>query len=286
MPGFIYDRSFFQEFQDKPIRPTGAAWVEPAYSSLFFDDFNTYSAAFSTSVGGFVTTDTVAAGAGKVIFVVNAAAGAPVAGHGGWIRGTVSDNAGGAEEIGHQLVWRPDRCGNGLLVFQTRINLPAITALNISTGLTSATNYANPATAMSISGTTVLVTTAVNGACWLYDTRGTDPDIYLGASVDNNVDSCASTVTAAQALTLPTALGKSIVLRIEMDALGNSFFYSGGEDVPGGAFGLNFATNGRQAAGGSTLKSTLLTPYLGIGNSAVGANKSVDADYFMVACAR
>lgn len=280
----LNDRSFFLDLTDAPLRMRGAAWPEQHGGFYVWDDF-IGTGAVAASI--WTATDTVAAGAGKVTFVQSASAGAPVAGHGGWLRGTTSDNAGGAEEIGTGAIFRPSRVGNRVLAFQTRISLPSVTAVNMSCGLTNANTYGD-GTAMNISGTTVLVTTATNGACWLFDTRSTDPDVFVGVSVDNNVDSAANSTLGAQGTASTPGAGKSYVLRIELDSAGNSFFYQGAEDLPDSlpALSPGNVAQGRQAAAGTTLKDTLLAAYVGIDNAGAGANKSLDIDYIFAGCAR
>ncbi len=246
-------------------------WYPP--TTGLYDDFTG-----TLDTNRWTATDTAGGGAGNVAFAYSLAAGAPVAAHSGWLRGTVSNNANGVTEIaGAKVAWRPSRA-NRRLIFQTRISLPAVTACNLSVGWSDLVTQGN-GTAMNISGTTVLVTTAANGACWLYDTRATTPK-FVGVSVDGGVDSCANSTLAAQGFT--PVLGTSYELRVELDALGNSYFYYGAADAPGGV--LIFA--GRQAAAGTTLKNTLLTPYIGLDNAAGAANKSLDVDYIFVASAR
>lgn len=283
MAGANLDRGLYEEFRDKPIRLTGASRIEEFGSYRFFDDFD----GDTLIADKWLATSTAGGGANNVAFAIDATAGDPVAGHGGWISGTCSDNAAGVEELAGLANVRASRCagfdGTGLLVFQTRVSLPSIAAVNCSVGLASARTLGN-GTAMNISGTTVLVTTAVNAACWLFDTRGTDPDIWYGATVDNNTDSCANTTLAAQGQASTPAATTSYVLRIEMDASGNAFFYQGaGDNVNELTFA---ATGGRQAAGATTLKDTLLAPYFGIDNAGAGAVKTLEVDYCLVASAR
>lgn len=224
-------------------------------------------------------TDTAGGGAGSAAFAYSVSAGAPVAAHGGWLRGTVSNNANGVTEIaGAKVQWRPSRAGENKLAMQTRINMPAVTAMNISVGFSDLVTQGN-GTAMNISGTTVLVTTAANGACWVYDTRATTPK-FVGVVVDNNVDHAASSALAVQGFV--PVLGTSYELRVELDAVGNAYFWYGTADTPGAT--LTYA--GAALTLGSTLKNTLLTPYIGLDNAGAGANKSLDIDYVYVTCAR
>jgi hypothetical protein len=251
----------------------GLDQTQPPNVRLFDDFVSTLDTNYWTA------TNTAGGGAGSAAFAFSTSAGAPSAAHGGWLRGTVSDNAAGVTELaGAKVTWLPSRAGDGTLIFHTRVSLPAVTACNMSCGWSDLVTQGN-GTAMNISGTTVLVTTAANGACWVYDTRATTAK-FIGASVDNNVDSCANTTLAAQGFT--PVLGTSYELRVELDALGNAFFYYGTADAPGQA--LTYA--GRQAAAGTTLKATLLTPYLGMDNAGAGANKSLDVDFIFVGCAR
>ncbi len=245
----------------------------PPFTGIY-DDFTG-----TLDTNRWTATDTAGGGAGSVAFAYSLSAGKPSAAHGGWLRGTVSNNANGVTEIaGAKVQWLPSRAGSITLIFQTRITLPSVAAVNFSCGFSDLVTQGN-GTAMSISGTTVLVTTAANGACWLYDTRGTT-DILYGASVDGGVDSCASTLLAAQGFA-PLA-DTSYELRVELDTIGNAYFYYGAADNPGGV--LTYA--GKQFAAGTTLKSTLLTPYIGLDNAGAGANKTLDVDYIFVAGAR
>lgn len=270
------------EVQDQPFKQLGSSWTEPMGSTIVFDDFIRGATVWPTTAATsapFYVTDTAAAGAGAALFAGDATAGAPVAGHGGWLRGTVSNAAAGAEEFGTSALFRPSRAGNGVLVFQTRVSLPSVTAVNMSTGLVAVATVGD-GTAMNISGTTVLVTTSANGACFLMDTRGsTEAGKFIGVSVDNNVDSAASTAVAA--IGDLAVLATSYVLRIEMDAVGNAYFYQGVADLPSTA-----QFKGMQSAAGSTLKATLLAAYVGVDNAGAAANKSIDVDYIFAAGAR
>ena len=285
MPGSINDRAFYEEYNDKPTRLMGASWFEFQGANYIWDDFQgPTGVALTTTYGaGWTNTDTAGGGSNNVPFGTNTAAGAPVAAAGGWIRGTCSDNAAGVTETGGGIIWRPDRCGNGMLVFETRVNLPSITAINVCVGMFNAITAGNGLALNNNTTTTITRTTMTNGFGFLFDSRGTGP-IWFGTSIDNSTLTNSSTANAANGTASTPAAGKSYVLRIECDSLGNTFFYQGAEDLPSST--PLATTNTRQATAGSTLKSTLLCPYLGADNAAGAAAKSLDVDYVLVACAR
>lgn len=258
------DRKFYIEATDKAVRLGGASWVEPTGAVVLWDDF----VGDTLNTDAWIATDTAAAGLGSSAFAISSTAGDPVAAHGGWISGTCSDNDSGSTEIGSMAAttvgnFRPDRAGNGLLVFETRITLPAITTIRVNAGLTDDEAEANAVLAMSLSGTT-WTTTATDAALWVFDTAATT-DVFYGQTVDSDADGTAVTGTAPVAAT-------ALRLRIEIGPTGSVYFYRDGNYV------------GSETAVGVT-ETVPLIPYLGVANEGA-ANKVLEADYVLTACAR
>jgi hypothetical protein len=249
------------EADDKPIRLKAASWIEPTGAAVFFDDFlgdtlNTFNwVATSTATG--------------TAWAVSSTAGDPVAAHGGWIKATTDNVDASAEELGSMAAttvgnWRPDRAGNGLLVFEARVSKPdALTTTWCVVGL-SDDESEGAALAMSLS-TVTWTTTAVDAIAWGLYSTATDNDNWIAQAVDTNVDDThvASTIAAAA--------DTATKLRIELDTAGVGYVFQDG------------IYQGILPTG--VTPTIPLIPYIGVGGTTT-TSTSLEVDYVLVACGR
>ncbi len=272
--GARHDRGFYEEYVDKTVRTSGAAWWEPNGAAVFFDDFLGDTLAsdnwLATNTDGTDTTGSA--------FAITAAAGDPVAAHGGWISATPGTNSDSAEELGFGADNTPAsgfkaaRAGNGLLVFETRITCPVITNTRIIAGLSDDPTE-GAGVAMSISSDTITTNNA-NGSVFVFDT-GATTDVFYGISVGGDSDSATGAVYSTVGIA-PTA-STAMVLRIEMDSAGTSHYYQNGT-----YYGTLAALD---STASDALAAALLTPYLAVGSLGTDG-AALEADYVFVACAR
>ena len=254
--------------EDRPLKLSGAAWLEQTGATVLFDDF--VGDTLNTNL--WLATET----ATGVAWAVSATAGDPVAGHGGWVSAQTDNVDAAAEELAASPAattggnFRADRAGNGLLVFQCRLSSPtAVTARIINAGLTDdATEGA--ALAMSIS-TATWTTTATDAALWVMSSLQTDPDQWLGQTVDTDVD--GTHIASGVSPTADTAT----VLRIELDSAGGAYFYQSDGATAEPAF------QGYVSVG--VTETVLLLPYVALGSTTTTA-ADLELDYVLTACAR
>jgi len=249
-------------YNDRVIKTRGAAWLEPTGGIVLFDDF----LGDTLNTNTWVATET----ATGVAWAVSSTAGDPVAAHGGWVSAQTDNVDAAAEELACMAAttvgnFRPDRAGNGLLVFEARVSIPtALTARFFNVGLTD-DETEGAALAMSIT-TATWTTTATDAALWVFDSTATDNDNWLGQTVDSGSDGTHIASTVA------TAADTAQVLRIEIDSAGGCYFYEGG------------AFMGVETAIGVT-ETVPLIPYVAAGSTATTA-VDFECDYVYTACAR
>lgn len=269
MPGgYITDRGIRGlTHQDKPIKMSGASWLEQTGAAVLYDDF----------VGDTLNTNLwlateVATG---VPWAISATAGDPVAGHGGWASAQTDNVDAASEELAAGASatagqWLASRAGQGMLVFQCRLTIPtAITARIINAGFTDDPTE-GIALAMSLSGTT-WTTTATDAALWVLSSTATDNDNFVGQTVDTNVDGThiASDVAAAA--------DTATVLRVELDSVGGAYFYQSDGATAAPKF------QGYVSVGAS--EDVLLCPYVALASTTTTA-ADIELDYVTVGCAR
>src|SRR3990167_9969502 len=181
--GYIKDRCVRGiTYTDRVIKTQGAAWLEPTGGIVLFDDF----LGDPLNTNTWVATETATGTA----WAIDSTAGDPVAAHGGWVACATDNVDAAAEELACMAAttvgcFRPDRAGNGLLVFEARVSIPtALTARFYNVGLTD-DETEGAVGAFSISGTT-WTTTATDAALWGFSSAATDNDNWLGQTVDTN----------------------------------------------------------------------------------------------------
>lgn len=229
------------------------AFTEPQANVYLFDDF--LGDTFATG-----TFDAVSLQAtGGTDWAYDATAGNPA--NGGWIAGTTGTGDNDTEAIFGPLNWMANRAGNGLLVYEARVNLPSVAGVGMSAGLTDArTESATMFQIVAASWTTV----PTDAVAWSYDTDATT-DIFRGIGVKADVD------TTAVSGVVPVA-DTPCVLRIEVDSSGTAYFFQDG-------------TYYGSAANAVTV-TVPLAPFIEVSCKAGAAAKVGEADYLLVACAR
>src|SRR3990172_4681177 len=196
--GYIKDRGVRGiTYTDRVIKTQGAAWLEPTGGIVLFDDFLGDTLNTNTWVATEVATG--------VAWAISSTAGDPVAAHGGWVACETDNVDAASEELASMAAttvgnFRPDRAGNGLLVFEARVSIPtALTNRYYNVGLTD-DETEGVTLAFSIA-TATWTTTATDAALWVFSSAATDNDNWLGQTVDSNSDGThiASTVEIGRA---------------------------------------------------------------------------------------
>lgn len=256
------------EVSDRPIKMSGASWLEQTGAAVLYDDF--VGDTLNTNL--WLATET----ATGVPWAISATAGDPVAGHGGWASAQTDNVDAGAEELAAASSatvgqWRADRAGNGLLVFQTRLTIPtALTARWINAGFTDdPTEGTNLAASIT---TTTWTTTTTDAALAVFCSTATANTTFLFQTVDSDTD--GTHVASAVAAAANTAT----VIRIEIDSAGGCYFYQSDGATARPAF------QGVETAIGVS-PDVLLCPYIALGSTTTTA-ADLEVDYVVVGCAR
>jgi len=207
---------------------------------------------------------------GGTDFAISTTAGDPVAGHGGWIAGTKGTGDDDEEIINGEILWTPSRAvGGRMLVFETRLSAPVVTTIRLSAGFTDVKNEGP----FDLGASDAITSTATDAAAWIVDTDA-DTDEWFGLNVDTNAD--GDLVSGAGAPTAATAT----VLRIEIDALGQCFYYfddsESDQALP--------ALIGSDTTG--VTETVALTPFVDVLTRGDVDNQVVEVDYLFISCAR
>jgi len=280
-PGRINDRSFYVEYKDKPIRMTGASWVEPQGAVVVFDDFLVDVLADDpyvtvTQSGTPTTAAAVSATAGSTGF----------AGHGGWLLGSVDNVDAEIDEVVigpgiNGAGWMfPSRAGQGVIVSEFGFVIPtALTArqyfVGVSDDPTEGTTTNGP---LNIQTGVTLVVVADDAAGFIFSSLATGPTLYKGAS---SLATVASTLLTLDPV-ITAVVDCYTVCRVEVDSSGACYLYASISSA---------ATVGRKAPAyvGKTSNgltpTVALTPYF---SAAATTTTAVEweIDYAFGACAR
>lgn len=211
---------------DKPLVLKGASWIEPQGSTMLWEDFLVDVLADSP----FVTA--TQSGTPTTAAVINNTAGAPTAGHGGWILGSTQNVAAEIDEVafgglGTGAGMPPffaARAGNGVMVAEFGFVIPtALTARQYYAGWSDDPTEGTGATHLPInnSGTFTLVAQATDAAGFVFSSLGTDPTIWKYASANNGTAAAFNAATEA----VTGVVDAYTVCRTEIDSAGNAYFY-------------------------------------------------------------
>ena len=231
MPRNGYRRDLGQRgfiHQDKPLVMSGASWLEPMGSVTLWEDFLMDVLADSP----FVTA--ASTGTALTAVAIDNTAGAPVAGHGGWIIGKTDDVAAEITEINFGGLgtgaglppFVPSRAGNGVMVYEVGTVMPvALTARQYYAGWTDAaiegTGVGTLPLGINTGGVYTIADTATDAAGWVFSSFATAPTIWKYAATLNGAQSTASASTEG----VTSVVDCYTVSRVEIDALGNAYFY-------------------------------------------------------------
>jgi hypothetical protein len=233
-------------FQDKRIVLEGASHIEPQGSVTLFEDFLVDVLTDSPYVT--VTQSGTEIG----VAAISATAGAPGStAHGGWVAGATDDVDAEIDEVafgglgtGAGTPWmRANRAGNGVLIAELGMVIPvALTARQYFFGLTDdALEETGTNGPLNIQTAYTLVDVAADAAGFIYSSLATNPTIWKVAStlstVGSTVDATKEGVTGV--------VDEYTVLRVEVDAAGNAYFYnsiSGSATTKGRNANLSFVS--------------------------------------------
>jgi hypothetical protein len=191
------------------------AQMQPPPPTVFFDfmqDGISDADFFTITQSGSATTAAA----------VSAAAGDPVAGHGGWLAGATDDVDAEADEVafstsGTAGYFQANQVGTGLIAVEWAISIPtALTTRQYFAGVSDDATEGSGATAINIATTTV-TDTATDAAGVGFYSAATDATHFLGASTDSGAQ---STITQCATATFDTWFG----LRTEIDVNGDCYF--------------------------------------------------------------
>jgi hypothetical protein len=209
--------------QDKTLVMNGASWVEPQGAIVAFEDF-LIDVIADTPFVSFTHTGTP-----SVAVVTTLTGGGTVsAGAGGWVSGATeaNDTAGtemvlGALDSAATGTWRPERSGNGVMVFECGFVIPtALTAREYFVGWTDdATDGA--AGALMLDSAYVNTATAADAAGWIFSSKATAPTVWKYGSALATAASAVSAETEG----ITAVVDAYTVCRVEIDILGNAYFY-------------------------------------------------------------
>jgi hypothetical protein len=209
--------------QDKTLVMNGASWVEPQGAIVAFEDF-LIDVIADTPFVSFTHTGTP-----SVAVVTTLTGGGTVsAGAGGWVSGATeaNDTAGtemvlGALDSAATGTWRPERSGNGMMVFECGFVIPtALTAREYFVGWTDdATDGA--AGALMLDSAYVNTATAADAAGWIFSSKATAPTVWKYGSVLATAASAVSAETEG----ITAVVDAYTVCRVEIDSAGNAYFF-------------------------------------------------------------
>jgi len=204
--------------KDKPLVLQGASWIDPSGVAMLFEDFIGLGATLADNPKVLITQS----GTPSTAAAVTATAGAPFAGHGGWVAGSVDNVDAEIDELAlGKKPWMGVSRARTVLVGEVGFVIPAaLTAQQHFFGLTddetegTATNGS-----LNIQTGTTLVAVADDAAGFIYSSLATDADGYYVSSVNATT---GGTVTNSG---LTGVVDKYTKLRVEIDAAGNAYFY-------------------------------------------------------------
>lgn len=202
----------------KPLVLKRGSFIDPTSAGPFmFVDFlvNDMAEDASTLINQSGTPTTAAA--------LSATAGAPTAGHGGWLAGASDDVDAELDEVAlGALPWLSvARAGRGVLIGEIGFVIPtALTTRQYFFGLTDdETEGTGTNGSLNIAADVTLTSVATDAAGFIFSSLATDVDGYYTASVNADTD---GTVTNSGMTGIVDDYTK---LRVEIDIDGDAYFY-------------------------------------------------------------
>ena len=192
-------------------------------------------------------------------------------GMGGVLRMTTGDAGTGyaadAEQITQdELLWQAANTTKGVLAFEARVRLSAITTCYAFLGFTDTVAAALEQPIFSAGSANTITTTASDAVGFFFDTAMTDDNWWIAGVAGDTDATHQDTGFAPVAATYET-------LRVEVNADGSAVFFRNGVQV------------GTTMAGAVTV-STALTPIFTVSKSSVAASMTMDVDYIHVSMDR
>lgn len=222
--GYRSDKGGYFVHNDKPLRLSGASWIEPMGSVCVFEDFlvDVFADTPFVSITNVGTPSTAAA-------ISLTGGGTISAGAGGWVAGATENiDAASVELVLGQLDsaataanFRPERSGNGVQVFECGFVIPsALTAREYFVGWTDdpTDGAAGP---LMIDSAYVNTATAADASGFIFSSKATAPTVWKYGSA---LATAASTISA-QTEAVTGVVDAYTVCRVEIDKLGNAFYY-------------------------------------------------------------
>lgn len=214
--GTINDRRLIR-YNNKRIIFEGGGFLDPTRTVWAFEDF----------IGDHIAEDSTItvnqSGTPLTAAAISATAGAPTAGHGGWIAGKTDDVDAEIDEValGAKPWMSVARVGNGMMVAEVGFVIPtALTARQYFFGLTDdETEGTTTNGPLNIQTGTTLTSVATDAAGFIYSSLATDNDGWYTASVNADTDG----VVTNSGLT--GVVDDYTKLRVEIDSSGTAFFY-------------------------------------------------------------
>jgi hypothetical protein len=168
-------------------------------------------------------------------------------------------------QLSSLLQWKANA---GSLVFQTRVQLAAITSVSTFIGLTDTLSLEQP---IYSAGSADTITTDADDAVGFFFDTAQATDVWFCAGVKATVDATHVQATVAGTAVAPVA-ATDAVLRIEIDILGNAKFYYNGAQC-------GYVAN-------AVTPTVALTPHFGVRPKSAVAGKTLSIDYSYVASLR
>lgn len=226
-PGYRKDEGF-RGFvhQDKKLVLRGASYIEPQGAVTLFEDFLVDVLADTPLV-----TATQSGTPLTVAAITGTGGGTYSNGHGGWVGGKSDDVDAEIDELAFgglgtgagSPIFAAQRAGNGMMVTEMGFVIPtALTARQYFVGWTDdPTEGTGTNGSLNITGTLTQNSPATDAAGFIFSSLATNPTFWKAGAVLNDVDATvldpASVVGVVDAYT---------VLRVEVDSLGNAYFYA------------------------------------------------------------
>lgn len=252
--GYIADRGLRGiEHKDKPLALRGGSTLQNFDEVGIFEDFVSDSQAEATHIQ--INQSGTAVTAADIGL---ATAGAPTAGHGGWIAGATDDVDAEIDEVALATIatagwYAVARAGNGLAVAECGLVIPtALTTRQYFFGVTDdPTEGTGTNGALNIQADTTLTSVATDAAGFIFSSLATDADGWYAASV--NGDSDGSVIAPL----ITGVVDDYTRLRVEIDSAGNCYFYAG-IHATNGRSGVTLNYQGQEGEGVAT--TALLCP--------------------------
>lgn len=233
MAGYLADKRRIW-YNDKKVKLGAQSWIEPQGAVSVFEDFLGTFAHLTVATGPPRTTEAwnwAVAQSGTPTTNANfsTSAGAPTAGHGGWLAGSVDNVDAEIDEIAigsgvsTEAPWMSvARAGTSTLVVEWGFVVPtALTARQYFAGFsddpTEGTTTNGP---VNIQTAYTTVTPATDAAGWLLSSLATNPTIWKYGSVNAGTD--ATVAAATEGVT--AVVDCYTVCRVEIDSAGNAYF--------------------------------------------------------------